>query len=257
MKVRFLGVHSIETSGSRLPCLLVDGMLALDAGSLTSSLSLVEQEGLKAVLLTHHHFDHCRDLVTLCMNVSLWEGQVVVYGLPKTLEVVAGHLLDGTLYVNGAVYPSREKPSLKLASVEPYKEFDLAGYAVLPVPVRHAVPTVGFQVTSKDGRGFFYTSDTGPGFSEEASYISAGVLITEVTGPEQLARMLVKPGHLSPKMLKAELVKFREIKGYLPRVVVVHFNPLVEAEIERELAEVAVELGADIRLGCEGMEIEI
>ena len=114
MKVRFLGVHSIEASGYRLPGLLVDDVIALDAGSLTASLTLAEQERLKVVLLTHHHFDHCRDMATLCMNVSLWKGQLVVYGLSQTLEVVAGRLLDGTLYVNSAVYPLREKPSLKL-----------------------------------------------------------------------------------------------------------------------------------------------
>ncbi len=257
MKVRFLGVHSIETSEARLPGLLVDGVMALDAGSITASLSLVEQERLKFVMLTHHHFDHCRDLVTLCMNVSLWKGQIAVYGLARTLELVAGRLLDGTIYVRGAEYPSLEKPSLKLEAVEPYKEFEIAGYAVLPVPVRHAVPTVGFQVTSRDGRSFFYTGDTGPGFSEEAACVSPEVLITEVTGPEQLARLLVRPGHLSPGMLKAELVKFREIKGYLPKVLVVHFNPLVADEIGRELEQVAMEIGADIRLAQEGMVIEV
>jgi len=257
MKIRFLGVHSIETSGTRLPCLLVDDVIALDAGSLTSALSLVEQEQLKAVLLTHHHFDHCRDLVTLCMNISLWGGQVMVYGLHQTLEVVVERLLDGTLYVNGATYPSREKPSLKLVAIEPYKEFEHAGYSILPVPVRHSIPAVGFQVTSNDGRSFFYTSDTGSGFGQEASYISAGVLITEVTGPERLAATLVKSGHLSPRMLRAELVGFREVKGYLPKVLVIHFNPLVQVEIERELVEVTRELGCDIRLGREGLVIDV
>lgn len=257
MKIRFLGTHSIEASGYRLPCLLVDDVIALEAGCLTSALSLGEQERLHAVLLTHHHFDHCRDLVTLCMNASLWKGQIVVYALPRTLEIVVSRLLDGTLYVNGAEYPSRDKPSLRMETVEPYREFRIGTYTVLPVPVRHAVPAVGFQVTSSDGRGLFYTGDTGPGFSEGVGGISADLLVTEVSGPERLAPALLRPGHLSPSMLKTELVKFKEINGYIPKVVVVHLNPLVEDEIRQELAEVASQLNAGIHVGREGMVIEV
>jgi ribonuclease BN (tRNA processing enzyme) len=40
----------------------VDDVLALDAGGLTSSLALSEQLGLKAVLITHRHYDHVKVL---------------------------------------------------------------------------------------------------------------------------------------------------------------------------------------------------
>ena len=68
-----------------------------------------------------------------------------------------------------------------------------------------------------------------------------------------MADALRTVGHLCPQSLKEELVEFRRVKGYLPRVVAVHLSPLAEDEIRRELAEVAVELGADITLGREGI----
>ena len=71
MHVRILGAHNIETASTRLTALLVDGRLALDAGALTSTLTLAEQDEIRAVLLTHHHFDHARDLVTLGMNAGI------------------------------------------------------------------------------------------------------------------------------------------------------------------------------------------
>ena len=52
MKIRFLGAHNTETSTAGLMCLLLDGEIALDAGSLTSKLSLQQQLALKAVLFT-------------------------------------------------------------------------------------------------------------------------------------------------------------------------------------------------------------
>ena len=57
MKIQILGAHNIETRETRLTSLLVDGILALDAGSLSSGLSIEDQCEVKAVLLTHRHFD--------------------------------------------------------------------------------------------------------------------------------------------------------------------------------------------------------
>ena len=70
MEIQILGAHQLESKGTRLTSLLIDGTLAIDAGGLTSALSLPEQEKIKTVLLTHHHFDHSRDLVTLAANTG-------------------------------------------------------------------------------------------------------------------------------------------------------------------------------------------
>jgi hypothetical protein len=58
-------------------------------------------------------------------------------------------------------------------------------------------------------------------------------------------------------LLKEELLTFRELKRYLPRVVAVHMDPGLEREIVPELSSVAAELNADIIPAREGMEIEL
>ena len=45
MEVRILGAHSSEAEGQRMVSFLIDGVLVLDAGGLTSALSLSEQQG--------------------------------------------------------------------------------------------------------------------------------------------------------------------------------------------------------------------
>lgn len=256
MQIQILGAHLAELKGARLTSLLIDGTLVVDAGGLTSALSLSEQKKIKAVLLTHHHFDHTRDLVTLAANAGYyWQGQIVVYALRYTLDVVTTCLLDGKIYTNFLEYPSKEKPTLILEAIEPYSRKSIAGYDVLAVPVKHSVPAVGYQITSADGKSFFYTSDNTVGVSDCWQHISPQLLITEVAGPDKYGDWLKKAGHLCAGFLKEELIRFRQIKGYLPRIIVIHIGNIFEQEIKEEVARVAQELEADMSLGYEDMKI--
>ena len=258
MEIQILGAHSAELKGARLTSLLIDGTLVVDAGGLTSALSLPEQKKIKTVLLTHHHFDHTRDLVTLAANAGYyWRGQLVVYALRYTLDIVTNCLLDGKIYANFLEYPSKEKPTLILEAIEPYSRKTIAGYDVLAVPVKHSVPAVGYQITSSDGKSLFYTSDTTVGISDCWQHISPQLLITEVAGPNKYGDWLKKAGHLCAGFLKEELIQFRQLKGYLPRVIVIHIGNLFEQEIKEEVAQVAQELEADISLGYEDMKITL
>ena len=255
MKIQILGAHATEVKGARLTSLLVDGVLALDAGGLTSALSLSQQKKIKALLLTHHHFDHTRDLITLGADVNHWQGQIEVYALQQTLDVVIPCLLDGKMYINFLEYPSKEKPSLLVQAIEPYSRRTIAGYDVLALPVKHSVPAVGYQVTSPQGKSFFYTGDTTTGISHCWQHISPQLLIIEVTGPNELEDWLKGVGHMSAGLLKEELTQFRQLKGYLPRVIVIHIGNFYEQQIKEEVAQVAKELEADISLGYEDMRL--
>jgi phosphoribosyl 1,2-cyclic phosphodiesterase len=263
VKIQILGAHLAEAKGARLTSLLIDDVLVVDAGGLTSALSLPEQKKIETVLLTHHHFDHTRDLVTLAANAGYyWQRQLKVYAPRYTLDIVTSCLLGGQIYTNFLEYPSKEKPTLILEAIEPYSRKTIAGYDVLAVPVKHSVPAVGYQITSSDvqhsnelSAGLFYTSDTTVGISDCWQHISPQLLITEVAGPNKYGDWLKKAGHLCAGFLKEELIQFRRLKGYLPRVIVIHIGNPYEQEIKEEVAQVAQELGADISLGYEDMRI--
>jgi ribonuclease BN (tRNA processing enzyme) len=258
VEIQILGAHQFELKGARLTSLLIDGTLAIDAGGLTSALPLPQQKKIKTVLLTHHHFDHTRDLVTLAANASYyWQEQLEVYALRYTLDVVTTCLLDGKIYVNFLEYPSKEKPCLLLEAIEPYRSKVIAGYDVLALPAKHSVPTVGYQVSSSDGKSLFYTGDTTVGMSDCWQHISPQLLITEVAGPNKYGDWLEKVGHLSARLLKEELTQFRKLKGYLPRVIVIHIGNPNEQQIKKEVAQVAKELKADISLGYEDMKVTL
>ncbi|MEE8619489.1 MAG: MBL fold metallo-hydrolase [Dehalococcoidia bacterium] len=258
MEIQILGAHLAEAKGARLTSLLIDGTLVVDAGGLTSALSLPEQRKIETVLLTHHHFDHTRDLITLAANAGYyWRKQLTVYGLRYTLDIVTGCLLSGKMYTNFFEYPDKEKPTVILEAIEPYSRKTIAGYDVLAVPVKHSAPAVGYQITSSDGKSLFYTGDTTVGISECWQHISPKLLITEVAGPNKYGDWLKKAGHLCAEFLKEELIQFRRLKGYLPRVIIIHIGNPYEQEIKEEVAEVAQELKADITLGYEDMKVTL
>ena len=256
MEIQVLGAHLAEEKGARLTSLLTDGVLAVDVGGLTSALSLQDQKKIETVLLTHHHFDHTRDLVTLAANAGYyWRKQLTVYGLRYTLDIVTDCLLGGNMYTNFFEYPHKEKPTVIFEAIEPYGRKTIAGYDVLAVPVKHSVPAVGYQITSSGGRSLFYTGDTTAGISDCWQHISPQLLITEVAGPNEYEDWLKKAGHLCPRLLKEELTQFHRLKGYLPRIIVIHIGNPYEQEIKEEVAQVAQELEADISLGYEDMKI--
>jgi len=258
VEIQVLGAHQYESKGRRLTSFLVDGVLAIDAGSLTSALSLAEQQRIKHLLLTHHHFDHTRDLVTLGANAAFcgW-GQVKVYAIQDTLDVVVPCLLDGRMYIDFLSYPSEGAACMAVEPLEPNVRRDIEGYEVLPLPVRHSVSCVGYHVASADGKSLFYTGDTTSGISECWREISPQLILVEVSGLNEHGDWLRKVGHLSARLLGDELEQFRRMKGYLPRVVVVHLGNHSEERIREEVAQMAADLGAEIGVATEGMTLTL
>jgi ribonuclease BN (tRNA processing enzyme) len=256
VEIRILGAHNIESKVSRCISLLVDGVLAIDAGSLTSGLTFAEQQKLKAVLLTHPHYDHIRDIPAIGMNFYLHQNSIDVYGTRSTYDILKSHLVDDVIYPDFFARPP-EKPALRFKEVEAGREMTIAGYSVLPVQVTHSVPATGYQIGLVGGKKVFYTSDTGPGLRDTWQQISPDLLIIESTALNKYHDFALKSKHLTAKLLQRELESFREIKKYLPRIVLVHMNPLDESGIKVEINGVARALKTTIRFGYEGMRLRL
>ena len=69
MELRILGCSGGEAEGERLTGLLVNGRLAIDAGSLTQALGVAEQIALRHIFITHSHLDHICTLPFYTKNI--------------------------------------------------------------------------------------------------------------------------------------------------------------------------------------------
>ena len=256
MEIRILGAHNVESVNTRLTSLLVDDVLAVDAGALTSSLSFREQEKVNSILLTHCHYDHIRDVPAIALNISYVRKTINVYAQASTLDAILSNVLNDVIYPNFTKRPT-ERPALKFFPLEPYKAADVDGYKVVALPVKHAVPAAGYQITSKEGKSFFHSGDSGPGLCSCWEHISPQLLIIDLTMPNGLEEHAIPAGHLTPRLLGEELKQFQKVKGYLPPVVVIHLASLFENQIREEVAQLAKELGTKITLGHEGMKLKL
>jgi ribonuclease BN (tRNA processing enzyme) len=257
VKVRFLGTHNAESKDTRLSSILLDDIIALDAGSLASELTFSEQEKIKAILLTHGHYDHIRGVPAFAFNNP--HQTTKVFGTSETLKMLSTHLVDGVIYpkFTKKIPFFLEKPSLKFLTLEPFHPIDIDGYTVLALPVNHTIRTVGFEITAKDGKSVFYSGDTGPGLSSLWDHISPHLIIVDLTFPNKLETRAMNSQHLCPKMIKKEILELYKIKKYYPQIYLIHLSPKFETEIRKEVQEISKELDLPINIAFEGETINI
>ena len=258
MLIRFLGCHNTETATTRLSSLLVDNVLALDAGAITSMLTSEEQSQIRAVLITHRHYDHIRDLPTLALGGYGTGVTLPIFSTQETLDSLRLHFLDGSLYPNFTQMPTPEEPRLRLMPLEPWREQEVCGLKVTPIPVVHAVSAVGYYVKSTQGSSFFYTGDTnGEGLAGIWEAMNPGLVIVEVTFPDSQEPLAHLTHHMTPSLLERELQKLRKAGRNIPRLIVVHMNSLAEEEIVGDLNLLSSRQGIPITVAYEGMVAEV
>ncbi len=256
MIIRLTGAHNAESAATRLAGIVIDDRVALDAGSLTRSLSLEELQGLRHVFLTHRHYDHIRDLPALAYATPL-AGTLHVYGLRDTLDALATHLMNNVIY---SAYQERTgedgNPRARFHPLETDKSVAVGDLKVTPRAATHTAPALGFLVSGGE-RSLYYTGDTAPGFSTHLAASPPDILISEVTYANAGAEDASRNGHMTPALLRGEVARIVARSGWTPHVIVVHRNPAHEQEIAREIDALRAETGWDITLGAADMELTV
>ncbi len=212
MELRILGCSGGEADGERLTGLLVNGTVAIDAGSITAALTVEEQVRIQHVFLSHSHLAHICTLPFFTKNIfGRTQGAVEIHALPETLDVLRRHLFNDELWPDFSVIPSPNDPTIRYLELEAERAYEVCGLRITPIRVNHLVPCVGYKVD--DGKdAFIFTSDTA-----ETNRIWAianatpnlRLVITEASFPNEQAGLAEASKHLTPAKLGAELKKLR------------------------------------------------
>ncbi|MGZ6290765.1 MAG: MBL fold metallo-hydrolase, partial [Syntrophales bacterium] len=96
MQIRVLGCHGSQTPGCNTTSFLLDGKILVDAGAITSLLTIEEQINIDYVLVTHAHLDHVRDIMFLADNICyLQKGHpLTVVGTRNIIDTLRAHLFN-------------------------------------------------------------------------------------------------------------------------------------------------------------------
>ena len=138
---------SADCPGHPTTTLVIDGELAIDAGSLGWFAPPADQARVRYVLLTHAHMDHVAGLPVFIDNVyQLGPEPPLVLGLPATLAALRTHVFNDTLMPDFVELGRRMPPFFHTRALAPDAAVALGRYAVTPLAVDHTVPTVAYAI---------------------------------------------------------------------------------------------------------------
>jgi cAMP phosphodiesterase len=237
--LRVIGCHGGETPKHRTSAFVVDDRVAIDAGSLTSGMELKAQCALEAVLVSHPHLDHIRDLATIADNrIQNGAPPLVVAGLKQTLAALQKHFFNNLLWPDFSKIPSKRRPGIRYLELTAEKSVTVAGYEVKAIRVNHTVDCCAF-IVRKGTCSLAYSGDTGPTdrlWQVLNATEDLQALLMEVSFPNAEARLARVSGHHTPETMAQDLRKLVRAKE-LP-VLLYHIKPSHQVKVERECARI-------------------
>jgi ribonuclease BN (tRNA processing enzyme) len=190
--------------------------LLLDGGSGTLQRMLqagVTYQDLDAVLYTHIHPDHCADLVPVIFACKYQEEPRT-----KDLLIIGGRgfrdYFEGLRWIHGSwIEPQTFHIHVREVAAD---EMTIGDFRVTALPLDHMPESVGYRITSPQGRSLVYSGDTDycPNIVELAR--GADLLLLECSFPDGKK----VPGHLTPA-LAGRIAHEAECK----RLCLTHFYP--------------------------------
>jgi len=237
MDLKIVGCHGGETPRHRTSAFVVDDILAIDAGSLTSGMEVKAQCMLEAVLVSHAHLDHIRDLATIADNRAQNSCKpLIVAGTKATIAILKKHFFNGLLWPDFTQIPSAARPTIRYLVLRPEKVTQIAGYTVRAIMVTHTIECCAFVVEGNNG-AIGYSGDTGPTdrlWKVLGETKNLRALLMEVSFPNSEQRLAIASGHHTPQTLLPDLQKYKNPKD-LPTLLY-HIKPVFQAEVEKECA---------------------
>lgn len=236
-----------------LSCLIVDGSVSIDAGSLAIAAGESHREKVRDIVLSHAHLDHIAGLPLFVDDLfAVLKEPVRVHATREVIEVLERDVFNWSVYPRFSELQNDFGRVMEYVPFEPGREFAVGHLRLTPVGVNHKVPAVGFHVS--DGRsGFVTTGDTAKldGFWDWVNGLDKlDAVLIECAFPNELSGLAGISHHLTPDGLAAELAKLEASC----RVFVINIKPMYFEAVEREIAGLGI---ANVEILEVGAEIEI
>ncbi len=262
MNIKILGCHGSDAlahDGAEAHCcrsigFLLNDSLMIDAGTVSSALTMESQNRIRHIILTHVHLDHLKELPSLADNrISGTTNPMTVAGIPQVLEDIKTHIFNDVIFPDFFTLPNPEHPILRSHVLHEGQETQVGEVWVTPIPVNHLVPTVGLIIRDQHAAWAMSgdTHQTEALWHAAAQVSNLKAVFIETSFPDEMRDLAFASRHLTPSLMHREFQKIG--KPDLP-VYVYHLKPQFRDNITAQLNKLGI---PNLHVLAEGQEIVI
>lgn len=244
-----------------LTTFIINGTIALDAGSLGFALQGDDLARVGNIILTHSHLDHVASLpMAIAELFPKLRRPIRVYGTQVVIQAVQEHILNGVIWPDFSRIKmlKSDRMAVEFVMIKPGVPFTIDGVEFTAVEVNHEVPTIGLIAKTSDA-AIAFTSDTGITddiWRAASAHPNLRAVFVDCSFPDELSELAITSGHLTPAQIATESKKLTRPA----KILCVHIKPDTREKVLEQIADhakdqmCAVEIGRTYRFDATGCD---
>lgn len=245
MKIQLLP-STIDSDGrasarQHLLTMVVDDLVAIDAGCLALSCSDAQRQQIRDIILTHTHLDHIAGLPLFIDDLfSTLEEPVTVHATQEMIETLERDIFNWTIYPRFSELKNDHGPVIAYNPFVRGSRFQVRHLAVQSIAVNHKVSATGFVIS--DGTSSIAitgdTAETDDIWRACNAAPNLKAVLVECAFPDELTGLAAASFHLTPATLANELAK---LHGRDFPVYIINLKPMFRDKIVDEISALGID----------------
>lgn len=232
--------NGYATQQQHLCCLVINDIVAVDAGSLAMSTTPRQKELIRDIVLSHAHLDHIAGLPIFIDDLfATLKSPIRIHASSQVIDALESYIFNWTIYPR---FSELQNENGEVVMYKPFtlsQPFEVVGLNFTALEVNHKVPTVGFIIWDET-RKIAISSDTAEmdGFWEGVNRVDdLDLLLIECAFPNGLKDLAHSSHHLTPELLRIELDK---MKNKNCPIFVTNIKPMYREKVIEEIEQLEI-----------------